>query len=124
MYPLLMTIEPIGGAWGTSAFKMCIRLRKIEIGMKFKNLGHQRLRNHASDAKHFFGFLSPRKPEFRGAEDAGRRALGGDSRDPGRIFWNFQDSGRIPKGESRIFKVLEGFPKVLEPQAMVSNGFY
>ena len=58
----------IGG--GTRAFKSCARLREIEIGRKLKNLRNQRLRNHASDAKYFFGFFTPRKPNLRGPEDA------------------------------------------------------
>ena len=40
---------------------------------------------------------------------------GADFRDPGKNFEDFQDSGKIFKGKSRIFKILEGFPK--DPRA-------
>ena len=54
-----------------------------------------------------------RKSDNPGDFEAGRRDLGADLRDPGRDFEDFQDSGRISVGKSRIFNVLEGFGKDL-----------
>ena len=51
--PNVRTNEPVGGVGGTAALKIAIRLRRIEIGEKFKNIRNQRLRKLASHQKNF-----------------------------------------------------------------------
>ena len=109
---------PLGGEildiWGgNTALKMIIRLRRVETREKFKNIRNQRLRNRTTPRKYFLRYGTARKPIFWDVEigrvwdgpggfEPGRWDLGGDSRDPGRIFEIFM---KIP----RIFKNFQGF---------------
>ena len=96
----LMTIEPVGGTWGSRAFRICIRWRKIENGRKFKNLRNQRLRNHASESKHFFRYPTPRKPTFRTLGDP----VDSEEFGPSGRFW-----GRPASSRSRFSRSWEEF---------------
>ena len=49
---------------GIMVLKMFIRMRKVEIGEKFKKLLNQRLRIHPSHLKYFCPFLKAREPNF------------------------------------------------------------
>ena len=100
MYAQLTTIGAVGGAWRTMALKTDIRLRKIENGRKLKNLRNQRLRNHASESKHFFRYHTPRKPTFRTLGDP----VDSEEFGPSGRFW-----GRPASSRSRFSRSWEEF---------------
>ena len=62
---------------GTMALKTFIRMRKVEIGDKLKELLNQRLRIHPLHLKYFFHFLRPGDRFFGGQESGSLEGFDG-----------------------------------------------
>ena len=111
--------EPVGGVGGTAALKIAIRLRRIEIGEKFKNIRNQRLRKLPSHQKNFDGRGCPGNRFFGAVRFGGFR--------PGREIPS--PAGEISeqileiRGGFPRFSKKKTFPKKFEENIEISKGF-
>ena len=114
--PSVRANEPVGGVGGTAALKIAIRLRRIEIGEKFKNIRNQRLRKLPSHQKKIDGKKIWRNRFFGVVRSGGFR--------PGREIPS-------PAGEisEQILEIRGGFPRfskiknIFEENIKKSRGF-